>query len=78
MTVLNMGNRNAVSISVWNNRRLYSRDELKKRYSYSCRHGFFCTARVCLYALYGKKESFYNYKWVEGELCAFEYTPIKA
>ena len=78
MTVLNMGNRNAISISVRSNRKIYSRAELKKKYSFACRNGFYCLAKIYLYALYGKKDSLYVYKRNMGELYAFEYPPIKA
>lgn len=78
MTILNMGNRNAISTSVWSSRVIYSRTELKKRYSFAIRNGFYRTARIYLYALYGKKDSLYVYKRDMGELYAFEYPPIRA
>lgn len=77
MTVLNMGKRNAISISVRSCKKIYSRAELKKRYSFACRNGCYCTAKLYLYALYGKKDNLYSYTRIGDKFYAFEYPPIR-
>lgn len=84
MLILKMNKSNAISSHTKMVKRLYTREELKEMYHFSCRIGCYNIARIYLYALYGMKECFFEYgrsgtiTLGKGRILAFEYPPIKA
>lgn len=59
-------------------RSMYTKEQLKDKYKLANSIGCYEVARVCLYALYGRKEGFYEYECVRGRIYAFKYPPIRA